>query len=126
MSLNIWFLNVGHGDCTIIKFPSERIAIVDINNAPALDEESEKEIALSVAGLTEAQYTLRKALGSPIQAVKDYDKLLRQPGRVLADPLHRRDDIQISRHTSRHGSLIRPLPIGGPGARAYSQLLGHR
>lgn len=47
--LKIDFLNVGHGDCTVIKFPSGRIAVIDINNA-AIDSESKSEI-LSELGL---------------------------------------------------------------------------
>lgn len=33
MTLNMWFLNVGHGDCTIIRFPSGRVMMVDIHNS---------------------------------------------------------------------------------------------
>ena len=45
MSLNIYFLNVGHGDCTIIDFPSGRLAIVDINNSRGLDTASKNDVA---------------------------------------------------------------------------------
>lgn len=36
--LDIRFLNVGHGDCTIVKFDSGRLMMVDINNSKALPE----------------------------------------------------------------------------------------
>ena len=36
------FLDVGHGDCTIIEFP-DRLTVVDINNCKTLDRESETE-----------------------------------------------------------------------------------
>lgn len=37
--LKIDFLNVGKGNCTVIKFPSGKIAIVDIDNSKINDEE---------------------------------------------------------------------------------------
>src|SRR5258708_825280 len=42
--LKIYFLNVGHGDCTIVQFPSGRIAMIDINDSGLLDEDSEDEL----------------------------------------------------------------------------------
>jgi competence protein ComEC len=42
--LKIHFLNVGHGDCTIIQFPSGRIAMIDINDSCVLDEDTEEEL----------------------------------------------------------------------------------
>lgn len=36
MSLKIHFLNVGHGDCTIIEHPSGHISMIDINNCKTL------------------------------------------------------------------------------------------
>lgn len=44
MALKIHFLNVGHGDCTIIEHPSGRLTMVDINNGTLLDDESAKEM----------------------------------------------------------------------------------
>ena len=38
--LRIHFLNVGHGDCTIISHPSGRLTMIDINNCQDYDEES--------------------------------------------------------------------------------------
>jgi competence protein ComEC len=55
--LRIHFLNVGHGDCTFIEFPSGRTALVDINNSKKLDEETAKELYQEV-GYTEAQASL--------------------------------------------------------------------
>ena len=45
--LKIHFLNVGHGDCTVIKHPTGRLSIVDINNGDELDLESSEELAKS-------------------------------------------------------------------------------
>lgn len=41
--LDVHFLDVGHGDCTIVEFP-ERLTVVDINNGKTLDKESESEL----------------------------------------------------------------------------------
>jgi competence protein ComEC len=41
--LDIHFLDVGHGDCTLIEFPG-RLTMVDVNNCKTLDRESEAEI----------------------------------------------------------------------------------
>lgn len=38
--LRVHFLNVGHGDCTIIKHPSGRLTMIDINNSQNFDAET--------------------------------------------------------------------------------------
>jgi competence protein ComEC len=43
--LNVHFLNVGHGDCTIIKHPSDHLTVIDINNGTELDVESTEALA---------------------------------------------------------------------------------
>jgi competence protein ComEC len=43
--LTIHFLNVGHGDCTVIEFPSGRVTVIDINNSKVLDKESINELS---------------------------------------------------------------------------------
>jgi competence protein ComEC len=42
--LRVHFLNVGHGDCTIIKHHSGRLTMIDINNSQTYDSDSMKEI----------------------------------------------------------------------------------
>lgn len=42
--LKVWFLNVGHGDCTVIEHPSGRVTMVDINNSQNYDADSHKEL----------------------------------------------------------------------------------
>lgn len=49
--LRIHFLNVGHGDCTVIEHPSGRVTVVDINNAVSLDVDSHREISTSLRPL---------------------------------------------------------------------------
>jgi competence protein ComEC len=43
--MKIHYLNVGHGDCTLIEHDSGRITMVDINNGDDIDDTSAKEIA---------------------------------------------------------------------------------
>lgn len=57
--LKIHFLNVGHGDCTLIEFPSGRTSIIDINNSRIVDEETSSEIA----SLNTSSYQLYESLG---------------------------------------------------------------
>lgn len=58
--LKIHFLNVGHGDCTIIEFPSGRTTMIDINNSKIVDEETKNEIASS----NPFAYEIYKSLGN--------------------------------------------------------------
>ena len=51
MCLEAWFVNVGHGDSVIVKFPSGRVAMVDISNSKALDADTRSELLESI-GLT--------------------------------------------------------------------------
>lgn len=53
--VKIHFLNVGHGDCTIIEHASGNITMVDINNANQLDDDSRKELA-ETYGITGLNY----------------------------------------------------------------------
>lgn len=38
--LRVHFLNVGHGDCTLIEHPSGRLTMIDINNSQEFDSET--------------------------------------------------------------------------------------
>ena len=40
MTVRIHFLNVGHGDCTLIEHASGRLTMIDVNNSKSLPEES--------------------------------------------------------------------------------------
>ena len=50
MPLKIHFLNVGHGDCTLVELPSGRLMMVDINNSKTLPAEDVVDLA-SASGL---------------------------------------------------------------------------
>lgn len=58
--VKIHFLNVGHGDCSIIEHHSGRITMIDINNSQILDDDSDREIAESykISGLN---YLIQKS-----------------------------------------------------------------
>ena len=61
-ALRIHFLNVGHGDCTIIEHPSGRLTVIDINNGEYIDYDSYKEIKETYAPAV-SQGLLAAALG---------------------------------------------------------------
>jgi len=53
MTLTIHFLSVGHGDCTIVEFPSRRLMVADINRASHGPATTTGKFADPVAFLTE-------------------------------------------------------------------------
>lgn len=55
MPLILHFLNVGHGDCTLIEHPTGRITMIDINNSKSLPENDVDALAESI-GLTKAAF----------------------------------------------------------------------
>lgn len=62
MPLSIHFLNVGHGDCTLIEHPSGRITMIDINNSKSLPESDVDALADSIS-LTKSAF--RSGLTAP-------------------------------------------------------------
>jgi beta-lactamase superfamily II metal-dependent hydrolase len=44
MTLEVHFLNVGHGDCTVIRHASGNLSVIDINNGDSLDPTSMLEL----------------------------------------------------------------------------------
>ena len=78
MALDIWFVNVGHGDSTIIKFPtSDRAMMIDINNSSTLDEETQNEL-MAFLGVSTLDVLLGRS-GAATSPFKDYEKLLEDP-----------------------------------------------
>jgi competence protein ComEC len=76
-SLLIHFLNVGHGDCTIIEFP-DHLTMIDINNSRTLDDQTRKELENKIAKrcrLTETLSLWRTlGLGTPPQIALEMHK----------------------------------------------------
>lgn len=42
--MQVHFLNVGHGDCTVIRHHSGNLTVIDVNNGDTLDPNSEIEL----------------------------------------------------------------------------------
>lgn len=70
----IHFLNVGHGDCTIIEHPSGRLTMIDINNSKSL---SDKDVSGLAAALGISEWEFRRAgsiLATSTMSWEDYYK----------------------------------------------------
>jgi competence protein ComEC len=77
----IHFLDVGHGDCTIVDVP-DRLTMIDINNCKTLARETEAELRNKYrqseprSSLANAMYSgAARALGGPIRTPTIYDYL---------------------------------------------------
>jgi hypothetical protein len=90
--LTIHFLNVGHGDCTIIRHPSGRLTMVDINNSQDFDaqtfadelaEERLKHAANSLLGVGLGSLASLGTLGS----LSEYAAVADRAKRELTDPI---------------------------------------
>lgn len=82
MAVNIHFLNVGHGDCTIIEHESGNLTMIDINNGEELDDETASEIAESFGYKPEVIYNVAAQHNeSPFDILKQigYDKATTNP-----------------------------------------------
>jgi beta-lactamase superfamily II metal-dependent hydrolase len=80
MPLTTHFLNVGHGDCTLIEHPSGRITMIDINNSKSLPEPDIDALAEDL-GLTASAF---RAGGSPPAGFKSWEEYYRS---FLVDPV---------------------------------------
>jgi competence protein ComEC len=63
--LRVHFLNVGHGDCTIIEHPSGRLTMVDVNNCQEYDSGSFQEYAQERRRRAPIGSLLTQAVGTP-------------------------------------------------------------
>lgn len=103
--VKIHFLNVGHGDCTVIEHASGRLTVIDINNGADLDPESVNELSAAY-GLSEQTRSIRKILGgasdSTLLAEKGYDIELTNPVAFLTDNYA---DPSIFRYIQTHPDL---------------------
>ena len=84
MSLEIHFVNVGHGDCTIIKHPSGRITVIDINNSKALPEEVEADLRAH-HGVGQIEWIAKREKLSGLSFEDHYKSLLDDPVDFLAE-----------------------------------------
>ncbi len=84
----IHFLNVGHGDCTVIEHNSGRITVIDCNNGDDLDADSEAEILGELPPGSAASFALWRATGISETAALEkvgYNVPLTNPVRFLTD-----------------------------------------
>lgn len=102
MPLKVHFLNVGRGDCTIIEFPSGRVAIVDIDNLKILDPSTRQELLEEYRH--SSQYALMR-LRNPAGARRSELEFLRNISRKLTDPLAYYD-AHVGRFRDIHRMII--------------------
>lgn len=102
--LKVHFLNVGHGDCTVIEHPSGRVTVIDINNGSELDPVTEAEL-LSRYGVSTVSAAFSKAVGQGVLSLLEragYDIKLTNP----IEFLHQlRPDHQIWRYVQTHPDM---------------------
>ncbi|MDE2102109.1 MAG: hypothetical protein KGL39_32990 [Patescibacteria group bacterium] len=103
--LTVHFLNVGHGDCTIIAHPSGRLTMIDINNSQNYDQDTLREMA---------HEELRKSYGivasaSPLVEALTMDKMAKRAPRELTDPIQFMKDtypgVSLWRYIQTHPDL---------------------
>ena len=82
--LRVHFLNVGHGDCTIIKHPSGRLTMIDINNSQDYDANTLREMAGS--RLQEGYGVMADSASSMLKAIA-MDEVVAKAKRELTDPV---------------------------------------
>jgi beta-lactamase superfamily II metal-dependent hydrolase len=82
-ALEVWFVNVGHGDSTIVKFPSGRLMMVDINNSKTLDDKTISEVyeSMGIADTQRRAYQL--GLNAMPAEMRGYEDRLEDPIAVL-------------------------------------------
>jgi beta-lactamase superfamily II metal-dependent hydrolase len=80
MALTVYFLNVGHGDCTIIEHPSGRLTMIDINNTKTLPESDVDALADALL-LTKSAF---RAGGSPPAGFTSWEDYYQS---LLVDPV---------------------------------------
>ncbi|MGW0585417.1 hypothetical protein ACWD25_58325, partial [Streptomyces sp. NPDC002920] len=75
--MKIHFLNVGHGDCTIVELPSGRLMMIDINNSKSLPEADEEALAES-SGVSLYDFRFRRSqlVKGEFRSWEDYYKSL--------------------------------------------------
>lgn len=98
-SVVIHFLNVGHGDCTIIEHASGRVTMIDINNSKELPETDEVALAES-RGLTLSAF--RSSRGMTKSWEQYYQSLLVDPADYWSSKLSRKS---VFRYIQTHPDM---------------------
>ena len=84
--LKVHFLNVGHGDCTVIAHPSGRLTMIDINNSQYYDEDTRKELVGEELQKSHGVSLASNSL-SPLLEAFAADAVLAKAKRELTDPI---------------------------------------
>ena len=109
MPLDIWFVNVGHGDSTIVRFPSGRVMMVDINNCKSLPSETKSEVleSVGVVGVRKALYQQGGAYLTEAEerAIKSYEDRLDDPIDVLKRNVLGAEQGDVFRFIASHPDL---------------------
>lgn len=79
--LQLHFLNVGHGDCTIVDFPSGHLTMIDVNRSKSLPMDDEIALARS-QGLSLKSF--RTAAPGHVSWESYYQSMLVDPAEYLA------------------------------------------
>ncbi len=109
--LEVWFVNVGHGDSTIVRFPppSNRVMMVDINNSKILDPKSRWEIleSIGVTGsrLASCKVGIDATTENEKAALRRYEDLLEDPVDVLKQWVFRSERGDVFRFIITHPHL---------------------
>lgn len=86
MPLRLHFLNVGHGDCTIIEHHSGRISMIDINNSKSLPETDRDALAHDL-GISKAEFLQRGVAAAGFSWEDYYRSLLVDPAEYYLENL---------------------------------------
>lgn len=79
--LKIHFLNVGHGDCTLVEFPSGRRMMVDINNSKSIDDTTAEELGAGT------NFSLMKSIYKNLSVSKSNYELLLESRVNFVEPI---------------------------------------
>lgn len=104
--VKIHFLNVGHGDCTVIEHASGRLTVIDVNNGDDLDDESLDEVTAAIGVSTTLLKHVAACFGTqPLTFLHDrkfYTIQLTNPIDFLGSTYHGRP---IFRYVQTHPDL---------------------
>lgn len=99
--LTLHFLNVGHGDCTFVEFPSGRLAMIDINNTKSLPGEDVDALA-EAKGLSAWEFKMARLVEGKRSWDEYYKSLLADPYDYYCDKLQGRS---IFRYIQTHPDM---------------------
>jgi len=99
MPVHIHYLNVGHGDCTIIEHASGNLTVIDINNGQGIDFDSLTELGTEHGINVDLPYLLSP---TPALSTAGYDTSLTDPVAFLQQNY---PDRAIFRYIQTHPDL---------------------